>query len=419
MKTGRGKKAAALLAFILVIAMLFSACGKTTDTPVPVQPAEADASVPDAMPGGAEDPVAADVTEPGPEPDPDAELKEQIAAMSLEDKILQLFIVRPHLAGEYKGRVGGYILFADDIHTEAQLKNLTAELSMPAQYNMPFVGTESDEGSEAIPETFFIPPFIAVDEEGGDVARVANARIGVKNTGSMGNVGKTGDPANAFFAGYSIGSYLKDFGFNLDFAPDTDVNTNPNNPVIGKRAFGSDPELVSTMANAFLDGLHANSVLGVIKHYPGHGDTKSDTHTGYVQVDKTWDKLLECELIPFMECMDKADAIMAAHITLPNVSDDGLPASLSKQLIQEKLRGELGWDGLVVTDSLAMGAITKKYSPAEAAVLAVKAGCDLLLMPDDLEKAVQGILGAVEDGSVPEERIDESLLRIMKVKNRL
>ncbi|MBR6351037.1 MAG: hypothetical protein IKR93_01775, partial [Firmicutes bacterium] len=192
LKTGRGKKAAALLAFILVIAMLFSACGKTTDTPVPVQPAEADASVPDAMPGGAEDPVAADVTEPGPEPDPDAELKEQIAAMSLEDKILQLFIVRPHLAGEYKGRVGGYILFADDIHTEAQLKNLTAELSMPAQYNMPFVGTESDEGSEAIPETFFIPPFIAVDEEGGDVARVANARIGVKNTGSMGNVGKTG-----------------------------------------------------------------------------------------------------------------------------------------------------------------------------------------------------------------------------------
>jgi len=392
---------------------------------------------PDPGPGNTADPSENGTVPEGPEdigepeaeaetPDPDAEIKTQIAAMTLEDKVLQLFIVRPHLAGEYKGRVGGYIIFTDDIHTADQLKNLTAELSMPPQYNMPNVAADPEDEADAVSDDSssaeseqqaWSKPFIAVDEEGGDVARVANAHIGVKNTGSMGNVGKTKDPANAFFAGYTIGSYLKDYGFTLNFAPDTDVNTNPQNPVIGKRAFGSDPLLVSDMANAFLDGLHANGVLGVIKHYPGHGDTKSDTHTGYVQVDKSWDELLECELIPFINCMDKADAIMAAHITLPNVSDDGLPASLSEQLIDEKLRGELGWDGLVVTDSLAMGAVAKQYSPAEAAVLAVKAGCDLLLMPENLGEAVRGILDAIASGDFSEERIDQSLLRILKVKN--
>ncbi len=320
--------------------------------------------------------------------------------MNLEDKILQLFLVRIHKDGEYAGRVGGYVIFTEDIHSSEQLKSLTAELAEPAE-----------EGG--------IKPFIAVDEEGGDVARVANAHIGVKNTGSIGNIGKTGDTANAFFAGYNIGTYLEEYGFTLNFAPDTDVNTNPSNPVIGKRAFGSDPGQVGEMANAFLDGLHAKNILGVIKHYPGHGDTKSDTHKGYVQVDKNWDELLDCELIPFISCMHKADAIMAAHITLPQVSNDGLPASLSKQLIEEKLRGELGWDGLVVTDALEMGAIANEFGSAESSVLALKAGCDLLLMPADLGEAVQGVKDALESGELSEERIDESLLRILRVKERL
>ena len=387
-------KITALLVCILLLTVFVTSCGGSA----------ASEPVIEAKPST----VAEALPQAEPEPDPDAELKDMLAAMSLQEKVLQMFIVQPNLTGDYKGRVGGYILFADDIHTSDQLKALTAELAKPAQL------LPGDSG-EDVP----LVPFIAVDEEGGDVARVANAHIGVKNVGSMGNVGKTGDTANAFFAGYTIGSYLNDYGFTMDFAPDTDVNTNPKNPVIGKRAFGSDPQLVADMANAFLDGLHANSVLGVIKHYPGHGDTKSDTHSGYVQVDKSWDELLECELIPFIECMDKADAVMAAHITLPNVSDDGLPASLSHTLIQEKLRTELGWDGLVVTDSLSMGAVTKKYSSAEAAVLAVQAGCDLLLMPEDLEKAMQGILDAVGNGEISEERIDESLLRILKVKSAL
>ena len=387
-------KITALLVCILLLTVFVTSCGGSA----------ASEPVIEAKPST----VAEALPQAEPEPDPDAELKDMLAAMSLQEKVLQMFIVQPNLTGDYKGRVGGYILFADDIHTSDQLKALTAELAKPAQL------LPGDSG-EDVP----LVPFVAVDEEGGDVARVANAHIGVKNVGSMGNVGKNGDTANAFFAGYTIGSYLNDYGFTMDFAPDTDVNTNPKNPVIGKRAFGSDPQLVADMANAFLDGLHANSVLGVIKHYPGHGDTKSDTHSGYVQVDKSWDELLDCELIPFIECMDKADAVMAAHITLPNVSDDGLPASLSHTLIQEKLRTELGWDGLVVTDSLSMGAVTKKYSSAEAAVLAVQAGCDLLLMPEDLEKAMQGILDAVGKGEISEERIDESLLRILKVKSAL
>ena len=394
MRVKQIKKIARLLAYILLLTVFVTSCGGSA----------ASEPVIEAKPST----VAEALPQAEPEPDPDAELKDMLAAMSLQEKVLQMFIVQPNLTGDYKGRVGGYILFADDIHTSDQLKALTAELAKPAQL------LPGDSG-EDVP----LVPFVAVDEEGGDVARVANAHIGVKNVGSMGNVGKTGDTANAFFAGYTIGSYLNDYGFTMDFAPDTDVNTNPKNPVIGKRAFGSDPQLVADMANAFLDGLHANSVLGVIKHYPGHGDTKSDTHSGYVQVDKSWDELLDCELIPFIECMEKADAVMAAHITLPNVSDDGLPASLSHTLIQEKLRTELGWDGLVVTDSLSMGAVTKKYSSAEAAVLAVQAGCDLLLMPEDLEKAMQGILDAVGKGEISEERIDESLLRILKVKSAL
>ena len=197
-----------------------------------------------------------------------------------------------------------------------------------------------------------------------------------------------------------------------------DINSNPLNIVIGNRSFGSDKELVSSMVSSFLDGLHSEKVAGCIKHFPGHGDVSGDTHDGYVAVLKTWDQLLDTELVPFCENMDTADMIMVAHLTLPNITPDGLPASLSHELITEKLRGELGYQGLIITDALAMGAIEKAYSSSEAAVLAFNAGSDILLMPYDYREAFEGVLSAVQSGEISEERLNESVLRILELKER-
>ena len=264
-----------------------------------------------------------------------------------------------------------------------------------------------------------IPLLYAVDEEGGIVSRIARTdSFGIRNAGPMGDIGATGDSGRAYDAGAYIGGYLRDLGFSLDFAPVADINSNPLNIVIGNRSFGSDKELVSSMVSSFLDGLHSEKVAGCIKHFPGHGDVSGDTHDGYVAVLKTWDQLLDTELVPFCENMDTADMIMVAHLTLPNITSDGLPASLSYELITEKLRGELGYQGLIITDALAMGAIEKAYSSSEAAVLAFNAGSDILLMPYDYREAFEGVLSAVQSGEISEERLNESVLRILELKER-
>ena len=170
------------------------------------------------------------------------------------------------------------------------------------------------------------------------------------------------------------------------------------------------------MVNAMIDGLHDGGVMACIKHFPGHGAASGDSHDGYVELDKSWEELLQCELIPFIGALEKTDLVMAAHIATPNVTNDGLPASLSYTMLTEKLRGELGYDGVIITDALAMGAIIQNYSSAESAVLALQAGADILLMPYDYIAAYQGVLTAVEDGTIPEERIDESVLRILRLK---
>lgn len=346
-----------------------------------------------------------------------------LSQMSLREKVGQLFVIRPDQlmtsitetsVHDTKGKgataltddmravlaqypAGGFAIFAKNIASPQQLITFHTELRSACR----------------------IVPLIAVDEEGGRVARVANAKgFFVPNVGSMESIGRTGDPENARKAASDIGNYLAEYGFTMDFAPDADINTNPDNRVIGDRAFGSDPQLVSEMVSAYLDGLHEHRILAVLKHFPGHGDTSEDTHSGYVAVHKTWDELLQTELVPFVDHFDKADAVMVAHITLDNVTDDGLPATLSHELVTGKLRGELGYDGLVITDALAMGAIESRYSSAEAAVMAFDAGCDVLLMPQNYTEAFDGILTAVEDGRISEERLNESVMRILRVKYR-
>lgn len=337
--------------------------------------------------------------------------KEILQLMSLEEKVGQLFIVRPQALGgsntKFDGakqtgleryHVGGVCMFANNISTPKQITEYISRLQGASD----------------------IPLFIAVDEEGGRVARIANdADFNVKKYASMQAIGSTGDTSKAYDVGQTIGAYLKKYGFNLDFAPVADVNTNPQNIVIGDRAFGSDPQLVSDMIKSAITGFHSKGVMTCVKHFPGHGDTYGDTHMSSVYVNKTWEELKECELIPFIGGIDAGtDMIMIAHINTPNITTDGLPASLSEQLIEGKLRGELGFEGVIITDSLEMKAITSLYGSDKSAVMAIKAGADIVLMPEDLGKAYNGVLSAVKSGEISQQRLDESVLRILNLKQK-
>lgn len=335
-----------------------------------------------------------------------------LSQMTTEEKVAQLFIITPEqlVSGKILGSqteanpalskaalkypVAGFILFARNIKTPEQTRRLTKFLSSLTP----------------------VPATLAIDEEGGRVARLArNENFFLPKFKSMGEVGKTGDIENARGAGQIIGSYLSIYGFTLDFAPVTDVNTNPENIVIGDRAFGDNPQLVADMAGAFLSGLHSTGLKGCIKHFPGHGDTRGDTHSDYVAVTKTWEELKACELIPFRRNFSLTDCIMIAHVTCTAI-DSLYPASLSKKLITEKLRGELGYKGLVLSDALDMGAIEKNYGSGEASLLAFEAGNDIILMPKDFFAGYDAILAAVRSGRISEDRLNESVLRVLQLK---
>ena len=337
-----------------------------------------------------------------------ATAEEILSQMTTEEKIAQLFVICPEqLEPEslkkasrkfssllQKYPVGGFIFFGRNLENPAQTRAFLSELR----------------------DKSLLPPILSIDEEGGRVARLARSEnFFLPKFRNMDSVGRTKDPENARGAGQIIGSYLATFGFNLDFAPVVDVNTNPDNIVIGDRAFGSEPESVSDMAGAFLSGLHSTGVKGCIKHFPGHGDTKGDTHLDYVAVTKDWEELKKCELIPFVKNISSADCVMVAHVTCSKI-DSSFPASLSKILITEKLRGELGYQGLILTDSLRMKAISKNYGSDRACVLAFEAGNDILLMPANFYKSYEAMLEAVRSGRISMARLDESLLRILHFK---
>lgn len=292
--------------------------------------------------------------------------------------------------------VGGFVLFGKNLESPDQLSQLMDTLSRNAA----------------------VPLLFSVEEEGGAATQVAGRPgFSVPTLESLADIGATGDPAQAQAVGQTIGTYLRELGFQLDFAPVADVNTNPNNPVIGDRAFHSDPEQAAMMVSAAVDGFHQGGVACTLKHFPGHGDTAQDSHYGYASSDKTWEEMRTCELYPFQAGIAAgADAVMVSHITTPNATSDGLPASLSYEMITEKLRGELRFQRLVVTDSLAMEAITDSYSAAEASLMAFQAGADVLLMPADLGEAYDALLAAVQDGTISQERLDESVLRILQLK---
>lgn len=290
--------------------------------------------------------------------------------MSIEEKIAQMLIIEydsDYVDDNLKSFLnstppGGFILMKENITTFDKTRQFVSDLK----------------------ENSRIPLIISIDEEGGSVQRLKYLMdSSVSDIPFMYNVGLTNNYDLAYNIGKIIAEEVRTIGVNVDFAPVIDIYSNPNNTVIGKRSFGSDAEIVSNMAVRFTKGLEDNGVIGVYKHFPGHGDTDIDSHESLPIINKSLDDLKSFELVPFESAVKTgAKMIMVGHIAIPEVTHDNTPASLSKEVI-DILKNDLNYNGLIVTDALNMGAISDNYSNEEAYIKAIEAGNDLLLIPSD------------------------------------
>ncbi len=396
--------AIAALAVILLAAGVFVGLLFRQSTVQQPQPAQSTPSqLSQSFQAPSEEPPAAPSPEPTPEPDP-AEIL--LADMTLHEKVCQLFVVQPaDLTGVYKVTaagettrqalerypVAGLLYDASNLVTMDQTKTMLTDVQTFAK----------------------IPLILTCDEEGGRVNRLMHT-IGTTYIGPMLNFKDQGAEKAAENA-KTIASDLKSCGFNMDLAPVADVWSNPNNTVIGDRAYSNDFEQAAGLVSAAVEGFHAGGVACTLKHFPGHGDTSADSHYGSVYVYKSLDDLRAAEFLPFRAGIAAgADAVMMGHLILPDI--DGQPALMSYKIVTEILREELGFDGVVITDSLEMQAMTDHYGSGEIAVKAVQAGVDLLLSPQSLDKAITALTQAVEDGAITQERLDESVLRVLRLK---
>ena len=344
-----------------------------------------------------------------------ADVDARLESMSLDDKVGQVFM------GWFRGaepdafartlvlerRIGGMCLFdaAGNITGPTQVARLSADIQdLARQAGLPGV-------------------LLSVDQEGGPVARL---RKGFAVMPSNMAVGATGDPHSAGLAAAATAAQLTAVGLHMNLAPVLDVNSNPANPVIGIRSFGSDPEAVAAMGAAALDAYRRSGVVAVVKHFPGHGDTGMDSHLGLPLVPHDMERLERVELVPFRRAIkDGAEVVMTAHVRLPAVEPEPVPATLSRAVLTGLLRRRLGFDGVIVTDSMGMGAVSGKYGVGEAAVRAFEAGVDLLLYgadkghePKEILSAMTALKGAVMLGRVSMERLDASVRRILALKAR-
>lgn len=341
--------------------------------------------------------------------------KRILKGMTLRQKVAQMFFVVPESLGgsAYRTKVnskgfkkypvGGLILMNENIVLKNQVKIM---LKSYQELSDNIIG---------------LPVFTGIDEEGGSVTRIAGRNI-IKTPiySSMLSIGNTGDASRAYAVGRNIGTYIKKLGFNLDFAPVADVWTNSKNTVIGSRAFGSDANLVANMVSSEIKGFHGKGVLATVKHFPGHGNTRADSHSGMAVTKKSLKQLNRCELLPFKSGIDAgADFVMMGHISCPKILPDDTPASLSRYMCTDLLRNKLGFDGIIITDGMNMGAIVNRYGTGDAAVRAVKAGNDMLLMPGDFKVAYRAVINAVKSGEIAKSRINESVLRIITKKLEL
>lgn len=325
--------------------------------------------------------------------------------MSLEEKIGQMLLVgidgtvlddqAKRMIAEDK--VGGIILYKDNIQDLKGMVSLVNSMK------------KSNSGNPA-------PLFMSIDQEGGKVSRMPKEYASFPSNGT---VGTRNDADAAEMMGKLLAREVISAGFNMNFAPVLDINSNPDNPVIGDRSFGNSAELVSTLGIAEMKGIESEDVVPVVKHFPGHGDTSVDSHLELPIVNKTAEELAKLEWLPFQAAIKEGtDAVMVAHILFPKLDPDK-PASLSSKIIGELLRGDMKYQGIVITDDLTMGAIMKNYDLATAAVDTINAGSDILLIAhgyDNEKRVIESLLDHVKKGKIQETRIDESVYRILALK---
>lgn len=362
-------------------------------------------------------------------------IKDIIDKMTLEQKVAQLFVVSPEtLTGvdsvQYAGDmtyqalqdypVGGIVFAKDNIDSSSQFGTMTDNLQ---SYSEDISG---------------LPLFLAAAEEGGSASVLGNndnldeyyensysdddsdyssssANSVHSGAPSMSEIGRKDDSTNAYEAGKSIGSLMSAYGLNLDLAPVADVLSG-NSTGIGNRTFGTDAQTVSDMALEVIRGIQEEDVNAAMKYFPGYGAASSNM-SGFPVINSSLDELKKKEFLPYSNAIAQGmDFVMVGHISVPNVTGDDTPASLSEKMISEVLRKDLGFKGIVMTDYLNDKTIVKNYGAADAAVKAIQAGADLLLEPDDLEAAYEGVLKAVKKGDITEDRLDESIYRILRVK---
>ncbi len=426
----------ALTAVCSAAVLMLSGCGaapaKPADTAAGTEKTAASAEQTDITTAGES---LTETTAPAAEKTVRERAEEIVSGMTLEQKIAQMIMVTfrswtdtPGEAGQSvtelngeqaaaltKYDFGGVMLYAKNIADTEQTVRFVADMQQAA--------AASEPG---------IPLFIAADQEGGDITRLTN---GTKTCGNMA-LGAIRDEQAAYDNAALMGAELNALGINTDFAPDLDVNSNPANPVIGVRSFSSDPELAGKLGKAFIEGLDSQGIISTVKHFPGHGDTDTDSHTGLPCVNKSLEDLRDSDLMPFAAAAQTAGMVMTAHIQFSKIetgtyisADSGesisIPATLSKTMITGILRGELGFDGVVITDDMLMDAIKANFDPIDAAVLAINADVDILLEPmliscaEDIESAgsyISALAGAVRDGRIPEAQINDSVLRIISLK---
>ncbi len=346
------------------------------------------------------------------------EIEEIIDSMSLEDRVSQLFFVRPEQltlvdtvtkggdatrAALEKYHVGGIIYFSKNFINPDQTAALLENTDDFAREN----------GG--------IPLFLGVDEEGGSVARLAsNPEFAIDNTPSMADIGASGDPEKAYEAGKHIGGYLGKAGLNLDFAPVADVAQGTSSAV-GSRSFGSDAGNVSKMAGEYARGLNESGIIACYKHFPGFGRAAANTDHTEVSIDASAEDLRQSDLIPFNDAIGSGCEmmVMAGNMAFPEITGDDTPSCMSVMMITDYLRGELKYNGVVITDALDAAAVRNRYDSGEAAVKALKAGVDMLLSPSDFEGAYNAVMEAVQSGEISEERINASVSRILTLKSRI
>ena len=324
--------------------------------------------------------------------------------MTIEEKIGQMifaFYNKDVVDDELKDiitntKIGGFVLFAKNFSTYEKTLSFIKEVK---EYNS-------------------IPLFISIDQEGGKIQRLNELRdVSVSDIPYMYDLGSMNDKELSYNVGKVIAEELRVFGINMDFAPVLDIYSNSLNTVIGKRAFGSDYKTVTDNALSLAKGLEDNGIIPVYKHFPGHGDTIIDSHEDLPIITKSREELLNFELIPFKRAIESgANIIMVGHLAVPSITKDNTPASLSKKLISDFLKDELGYRGLVITDALNMKALTNYYSDDELCPIAVKAGVDLLLMPPSPKVCLTSVINEIQKGNISIDRINESVRKILKLK---